>query len=263
MSFSVGSAASSPLALWQQLLQTGGAGTSQSQSFDPLASLMQTDAGDTSSPASSSGASASSTPPFGQGMMAQLIALQQQASAATGSGTSGADPGDAKFFAKLDTNGDGSVSQSEFEAAASKHGVSTSIADAVFAKIDGNGDGNVSQSELAAADKGRGHHGHHHAAGGTGRDGDADDLMSGSGADGSTTQSVTNPDGSTTTTITYADGSKVDMTSPAAASTGNNGSNNAGANGSSNKSSLNLIEQLIKLQSQAIGAATSALSVVA
>lgn len=264
MSFSVGSAASSPLAYWQRLLQMGGAGGSQSQSFDPLASLMQTDtAGDTSS----AGSSASSTPPFGQGMMAQLIALQQQASAATtaGAGSSGSgDPGDAKFFAKLDTNGDGSVSQSEFEAATSKHGISTSVADAVFGKIDSNGDGSISQSELAAADKGRGHHGHHaHGAGGSGQGGgDADDLMAGAGADGSTTQTVTNADGSTTTTITYADGSKVDMTS-AASSTASGGANAGSNGGSSNGSKLNLIEQLIKLQSQAIGAATSTLSAVA
>lgn len=269
MSFSVGSAASSPLAYWQRLLQMGGAGGSQSQSFDPLASLMQSDtAGDTSSAGSSSGASASSTPPFGQGVMAQLIALQQQASAATtaGAGSSGSgDPGDAKFFAKLDTNGDGSVSQSEFEAATSKHGISTSIADAVFGKIDSNGDGSISQSELAAADKGRGHYGHHaHGAGGSGQGGggDADDLMAGAGADGSTTQTVTNADGSTTTTITYADGSKVDMTS-AASSAASGGSNTGSNGGSSNGSKLNLIEQLIKLQSQAIGAATSTLSAVA
>ena len=256
MSFFVGSAASSPLTYWQQMLQTGGASGSRSQSFDPLASLMQADAGDTSSSAQAMGTSAPPSPPFGQGMMAQLIALQQQASAVTVSGTSAADPGDAKFFARLDTNGDGSVGQSEVEAAASKHGVSTRISDAVFANIDATGAGNISQSELAAADNGRGHQGHHaHDTGGTG---DADDLMSGPGADGSTTRSVTNADGSTTTTITYADGSKIDMTSPAAAPAGNSGSN-----GPSNTASLNLIEQFIKLQSQAIGAAASALSVVA
>ncbi|MFA6264719.1 MAG: EF-hand domain-containing protein [Pseudolabrys sp.] len=266
MSLSVGSAASSPLAYWQQLLQSGSAsGASSGQSFDPLSALMQTGAGDSSSSASgsSSSGSSSASSPFGQDMMAQLISLQQQSS----SGATG-DPGDAKLFAKLDTDGDGSVSKSEFEAATSQHGIDSSVADAVFSKIDKDGDGSIGQGELAKADHaGRGHHGHHAGgAGGAGGQGGADDLMSGTSADGSTTQTTTNADGSTTTTISYADGSKIDTTTPATQASGGTGSSRAdsGSNGStSSKSSFNLIDQLIKLQSQVIGAATSSLSTIA
>ena len=173
------------------------------------------------------------------------------------------------FFSKLDANGDGQISQSEFESAASKVGVSTSTADAVFAKIDGNSDGSVSQSELTKADHGGGHHHHHHVEGsdggrrcarqcGSGQSA-LDALMSATGADGATTQSSTNADGSTTTTISYADGSKIDMTTPAASSSGSGTSGGSTSNGSSS----NLLEQLIKLQSQVLSVATSTMSAFA
>ena len=80
--------------------------------------------------------------------------------------------------------------------------------------------------------------------------------MSDAAASGATTQTSTNADGSTTTTISYADGSKIDMTSAAKAST-----DTAAASSSSTKS--NLLEQLIKLQSQVLSAASSTMSAVA
>ena len=77
--------------------------------------------------------------------------------------------------------------------------------------------------------------------------------MSSATASGATAQTSTNADGSTTTTISYADGSKVDMTTPAQSASA----------GSGNKSSANLLEQLIKLQSQVMNFATSTMSAVA
>ncbi len=68
----------------------------------------------------------------------------------------------AQLFGSIDSNSDGSISQSEWEAAAPQ-GVTTAQADQSFKSIDKNGDGSISQSELQAALKrGGGHHGGHH-----------------------------------------------------------------------------------------------------
>ena len=80
--------------------------------------------------------------------MAALISLQGQP--ATGIGAQSP----SQLFAKLDTDGDGQISQSEFETALGADGVDTSSADALFAKLDANGDGSISQSELASAKRG-------------------------------------------------------------------------------------------------------------
>ena len=76
--------------------------------------------------------------------MAALISLQGQRLASARNRR-------PALFAKLDTDGDGQISQSEFETALGSAGVDTSSADALFAKLDANGDGSISQSELASA----------------------------------------------------------------------------------------------------------------
>jgi hypothetical protein len=87
-------------------------------------------------------------------------------------------------------------------------------------------------------------------------------MISSATATGATTQTSTNADGSTTTTISYADGSKVDMTTPAAAQASSTSDNSGSGSGSSGTKS-NLLEQLIKLQSQVLSFATSTMSTVA
>jgi hypothetical protein len=270
MSMSVGASSSTnALAYLQQLLQQGTAGAGSTGAADPLAELMQTlsGSGSGSDPLTSpsgdtaAGSGSSALPPFGAGTMAQLLSLQgQQAQGQNGP--------EQAFFSKLDTDGDGKISKTEFEDAASKAGADSSVADAVFDKIDGNSDGSVSQGELVKADHG-GHH-HVHGGGGGGEGGGLDALMSGAGADGATTKTMTNADGSTTTSITYADGTSIDLNSPAAASTSaSTSSDNSGSgssSGSSNKTSANLIAQLIKMQSQmlnAMSASTSTMSMAA
>ena len=190
--------------------------------------------------------------PFNAGTMAALISLQGQSGA--GSGPSG-------LFSKLDANGDGSISKSEFENALGQAGVDTTSADALFNKLDANGDGTISQSELTPKSGAYHHHGHRHAggsssSGGTGGSGGSS-LMNATNADGSTTQTTTNSDGSTTTMITYADGSTVSMTSPAAQS-GQAGTQNGGAGMQSN-----LIERLIQMQSSLISTQASATAAIA
>jgi EF-hand domain pair len=248
-------AAGGALSYLTALLQSSTANTSGASGSDPLSALNQAfTGGDADGDGDQSTASAQQTgagsppPPFDPGMLAALISLQSQSGAnSSGQGPSG-------LFAKLDADGDGQISQTEFENALGGDGVDTSSADALFNKLDTNGDGNISQSELAAARHG---HGHHHAHAGSGQGG-LSSLLNGLDATGATTQTTTNPDGSTTTTISYADGSTVDMTTPA--STQGDGSSGSGS-GTSSQS--NLLEELIKLQSKLLAQSGSALSTTA
>ena len=79
-------------------------------------------------------------------------------------------------------------------------------------------------------------------------------MLSATGPSGATTKTSTNADGSTTTTISYADGSKIDMTTAAKASQSGN---------AIDKNAVNLLEQLIKLQSQVVKLATPNMLAVA
>jgi hypothetical protein len=255
MSMSVGASSSSTLSYLQSLMQQGSAkDAKKTAASDPLSMLMQAISDDgaataqaaTAQPAAKPGAGAGATcASFSPDAMSALIAAQGQQPTA--------DSPAAKLFAKLDTDGDGKISKTEFSDAASKAGADSSIADAVYAKIDGDSDGTISKAELSKADHG-GHH--HHHAGKAGGGGDPlEALMSGTGVNGATTQTATNADGSTTTTISYADGSKIDMTSAVktAQSVGN----------AVDKSANNLLEQLIKLQSQVVKLAVPAMLAVA
>ena len=253
-------AAAGALSYLTSLLQSSTANVGSASSSDPLLALGQTlsgnsrDGGDPlTSPLSSSGLSAS-IPSFDPGMLAALVSLQGQQANAGPSGSSG-------LLSQLDTNGDGQISKTEFESALGSDGVDASSADALFSKLDSNGDGSISQSELSSAQHGHGHH-HHHMDGagqssGSGGGG-ASSLLNATNADGSTTQTSTNADGSTTTSITYADGSTVDMTTPLAGQNGGSSSSNTGTPNQSN-----LIEQLIKMQSQLLAQSVSSVSAIA
>lgn len=261
MSMSVG-ASSNALSYLQSLLEQGSASSSASATTDPLTAFLQGLSGSATSTDPAAGITTSSFDPgsvFDPGTFAALISLQDQSA----SGAAAQDPS-SQLFAKLDTDGDGSISKSEFENALADVGVSTTDADSLFAKLDTNGDGSVSQSELEKA--GHGHHHHMHAdaggqAGGASGQSPLDALLSSASADGATTQSTTNADGSTTTTITYADGSTVEMTTPAT-STDSSGTGSSSTN-SSGGSAVNLIEQLIRMQAQFLNSAASTLSAVA
>ena len=186
-------------------------------------------------------------PSMAPGTMDALFAAQSQTSAASGSSSLA-----SQLFSLLDTNGDGSISKSEFEATLGQNG-NTAAADSLFDKLDPNGDGSVDPGELASAlqTKGaKGHHHHHHlggasSAGAANTGGGADDLL---GA-GNTGQTVTNSDGSTTTTLSYADGSQITMTKPAAGSAGSS----AAAN--------NFLERIIQHQAQLLATQTAGQSV--
>jgi hypothetical protein len=255
MFMAVGAAAGA-LSYLQSLLAQGAGGTRGASNADPLSGLLglgdpsrSDDASSGQSGASGTSGTGASTPSFAPGMMAALISLQSQS--ADGS------QGPSSLFFRLDTDGNAQISQPEFDAALSNAGVDQSSADALFAKLDSNDDGSISQSELSQAQHG-GHHHHMHAGGVSGQGGGLASLLSGIDASGATTQTTANADGSSTTTITYADGSKVEMTTPAPS--GDSGSPGAGTNGSSN---ANFIERLIQMQAQLLGSGVSTTSTVA
>jgi hypothetical protein len=274
MFFLAGQAATSALDLISTLQQTL-AGKNSSTPSTPPANGQSFDVGASGAGGSTpSGGSSTSTAPLAPSTMDALLVAQ---------GSNGQPPivnGNAfsqQLFSLLDANGDGSISQSEFEAAIGQNG-NTSKADAIFAQLDANHDGSVSPAELTNALSGQGqdaadgaqqahhHHHHHHGMGGMGgtnsSSGSSDPnnpfSTSTSGSSGSPTdpfaadksQTVTNADGSTTTTISYADGSQVTMTVPAASSTGGGGSSPAAL-------AHNFIERMIQQQAQMMSATSA------
>jgi Ca2+-binding EF-hand superfamily protein len=275
MSLSVNASTNNNAYLYlQSLLQQGPQLSSTSGSSDPISQLLgATDSQSASSasattPASSGAAtgSGSTTPQFGTETFTALISLQMNGSA-TGAGDSS-----QSLFSQFDTDGDGSISQSEFDSKFAS--ADQSQANAMFAALDSNGDGSVSQGELASAQQSaqgqqaHGHH-HHHHMGGAGGGGQSQgsspfDMLSSTDATGAQTQTTDNADGSTSTTITYSDGSTVSMTTPAASSEGgqSSGTSQSSGDSTSNPSSNNLLEQLIKMQSQLLTASSGSQSLV-
>lgn len=255
---------SNPYSYLQWPLQSDGASSGDPAApSDPLQSLYGAftggGGGDPLLSALGSGDGSSSSaglPQFSADVMQALFSVQG------GQGSTGTT--ESPLFAKFDANGDGQISQSEFENAIGS-GADQSKVDALLNKIDANGDGSISQDEMhSAIQKAHGGHHHHHPVEDADQSRQNSDplqsLLSGASADGTTSQSAPNSDGSTTTTITYADGTKVAMTTPAVATT--DGDQNAGSPSfNPNAFSLgNLLKQLIGLQAQ-LAPATTSLSV--
>jgi Ca2+-binding EF-hand superfamily protein len=210
---------------------------------DPLAAALGSDGG-------SSNAGGCGMPQFSTAAMSALLSVQ------SGQDNPAADRV-RDLIAKFDTDGDGQVSQSEFENAIGSDADKSKI-DALFAKLDGNGDGSISQDELQTALQkahGGGHHHQHYVADSSGSGQPGGDplqaLISGALADGSTSQTSSHADGSTTTTITYSDGTKLEMTTPAASSDDNSSGGSNTASGNPNAFNLgSLLKLMVSLQAQ-------------
>ncbi len=243
-----------------------------SKSSSPQTSGFSQDQGNSFDFSAGASASPSLTPPvsgssglsqLSPSTLSALFTAQGQSSTASASSS----PASAlqNLFSKLDANGDGQISKSEFENALGAGGTNIANADNVFNKLDKNGDGSVSLGELASGLKGAGGKGHHHHGHveSSGDSGDSSSAAGSSGAGGSSSdpllqalqassgKSVTNSNGSTTTTLTNADGSQVSLTSPAAASASNTAT-----------SSYNLIQQYLQNEAQSLSSsATNSLAV--
>ena len=114
-------------------------------------------------------ASGSSKPPPWSGAASQLspatmgalLAAQGQSSRGSITSAFAGRPDALKdLFSQLDTNGDGEISQSEFQTALGGGGSNIAQADEVFGKLDQDGSETVSLEEMASAVKGRGHRHH-------------------------------------------------------------------------------------------------------
>ncbi|MGL3209318.1 EF-hand domain-containing protein [Bradyrhizobium sp. BR 1433] len=249
MLFALG-AASSAIDLLSSLMSSKS--TTQTGSSSQGAKTTGLFAPSTGTSTSTGSSTGSVSPQISPLTMGALISAQSQSQTAVSNSPTAASRSDAlkDLFSQIDADGNGKITQSEFENALGAGGTNTAQADDVFSKLDSNGDGNVSLDEMSQAlqgHKGGGHHRHHMASGSTDGSGSgaggssSDPLMQ--ALDGATSTSVTNSDGSTTTTTTYADGSKVAMTTPAASSATLNAA-----------SSYNIVEQLIQRQAKAISA---------
>ena len=141
---------------------------------------------------------------FSDQMQAQMIGYQAQgwpgASSAQGGGQLA-----QNLFSQIDSNGDGSISQSELEQAVTAAGGTKAGADALYAKLDPNGTGSVSEQQFAQGlanlsqlgptqGAPHAHHHHHHGGGGAGADDALTSLFNadGGGAGNSPTQIAQN-----------------------------------------------------------------------
>jgi hypothetical protein len=257
MTVSSTSASSNAYAYLQSLLQQGSTNSSDAAaSADPISTLLaafypagnQTgSAADSTSPAGTgSPTSGLPSPPLSPDTLGTLISLQGQQSDTASQAQS--------LFGQFDTNGDGQISKSEFESAFGPN-ADTSKVDGLFSALDGNGDGSVSQGELtSAAQQAKGHHHHHMHGGGSGQSGGLADLLTATSASGATTKTATNADGTTTTTLSYADGTTISMTAPA----GSTDTSSSGGSDSQSGGGNNVIEQLIRLQSEMLAQSATA-----
>jgi hypothetical protein len=260
---SVSAAGASSNAYWylQSLLQQGAANSSNAAgSNDPISQLLS--AFHPSGPPDQSGAATNSTStttstnatiPVASCMvcsglspdtMSALISMQGQQP----DGNSAISAHAQSLFSKLDTNGDGQVSKSEFESIFGSN-ADLSKVDGLFNALDANSDGSISLDELtSAAQQSHAHH-HHHMHGGEPAQSGASDLLSANG----TSQTATNTDGSTTTTISYSDGSTVSMTTPATSSSSGSGAQNSGTDS-------NILKQLIQYQAQLLAQSSTTMT---
>jgi Ca2+-binding EF-hand superfamily protein len=135
----------------------------------------------------SSGSGGGKSPPISPETMSALLAAQSQsgtdASASMRSGSL------KEWFAKVDSDADGKISKSEFEALGADNSAS---GDDIFSKLDKDGDGSISAAELLAALKGKPKH----------RDQQSDPLLQ--ALQGMSSTSATNSDGSVTASASSA-----------------------------------------------------------
>jgi Ca2+-binding EF-hand superfamily protein len=109
------------------------------------------------------------------GVLVMMQAQGSDPSQSQGTSSSGSDPV-SQAFSSLDTDGDGSISQSELETAITNAGGTAGEADTVYSALGGTSDSGISQASFASAAQAGapngpppggpppgGHHHHHHS----------------------------------------------------------------------------------------------------
>jgi len=126
-------------------------------------------------------------------LSSQILATLMQMQGAAGQTTGAAANPVQTLFNAMDSDGDGSVSQSEMESYVEKAGGSQAQADTLFGALNPNGNGSgISESQMASAAPTPGamghHHHHHHASGASGSPADALMSLLDTNQDGSVSQ---------------------------------------------------------------------------
>jgi Ca2+-binding EF-hand superfamily protein len=166
------------------------ASLAQSQSTNsPAASYPPTAAGTSSQSAASPALTGSSEASLSDEIIGALVMMQaQDGTTQSGASAQSANPL-AQAFSSLDTNGDGSISQSELENAIEGAGGTAAEADQVYTALGGTATTGISQSSFdSAAQSGMSaltqtasvqgpHHHHHHHGGAAGND-EAEQIFS-------------------------------------------------------------------------------------
>ncbi|NVO13030.1 MAG: EF-hand domain-containing protein [Rhodoplanes sp.] len=238
--------------LLQQQQQSSKAGANPIQTLlDAFYPNGKSGAGSSGTSASGTGASGTGTTSgsssggvaFSPDMYGAMLSMQS-----AGSGVDRITARSQSIFSQLDADGDGAVNKSELEAAFGS-GADTTKVDGLFSALDADADGSISQAELtSAAQQSHARHRHHRHQDGDGSGGGDPLAQLMAAAQGASSSSATGTDGATSTTITFADGSTVTMNVPASSSTGQSTTGTA----ASTTNTWNMLEQLIKLQSQMI-----------
>jgi len=153
--------------------------------ISPTQSTSATTAADSSTPADPTAANASTTDTSGTSLtgptkaqlsdqVLQLLTMMQATSGmqpnsgtAAPSSTTAAQNGLSKLVSAMDTDGDGSISQSEMESYIQGKGGTQAQADSLFTALNQGGTGNLTQAQLSqdlqnAPAGPHGHHHHHH-----------------------------------------------------------------------------------------------------
>lgn len=209
------------LSLLNSVQQVAGAVGSAKNANDLLSSLGKVLGGNNGETPKAVAGSGKGAPPLSQGTLATLIALQGQDETRQKGG----------LFGRIDQDRDGKISKGELASTLGKAGVDAASTDRMFGELDADHDGSISNLELAPgrrADKSR-----------EARQNGLSALLNSTDFTGASTKTNTNADGTSTTTITYADGSAVSVTTPAATSGKTGGTLQA-----------DLLDQLMRQQSQ-------------
>ncbi len=136
----------------------------------------------------------STQPSLSSQILMTLMQLQQGSSASDSSGSTSTTNGTqgqnplGQLFSAMDTDGNGSVSQSEMESYLENAGATQGQADSLYSMLDQNGasgSAGITESQMASqlpqgaqgAQGMHGHHHHHHGAGGASQSSQAEDPL--------------------------------------------------------------------------------------
>ncbi len=222
------------LSLLNSVQQVTGSGGVAKAGSDILSSLQKVLGGNNGEAPKAVAGSGTGAPPLSQGTLATLIALRGQDDTEQKGG----------LFGRIDTDHDGKISKSEFDSTLSKVGVDAASTDRMFGELDADKDGSISRFELAP---GRRAHNSREA-----RNAGLSALLNSTDFTGASTKTKTNADGTSITTVTYADGSTVSVTTPAASGGKTGGTQQA-----------DLLDRLIRLQSQLTAQKSAGASTIA